>query len=204
MQDSVQTLFNQAGQNLVLIAALAVITVILLVLVVWQMPPVQAYLKKRCVLRKIEKSGYDVQHHIVIPDGLGGDIYIEHLVLSERGFIIYEVMNYKGVIFAADTIDIWTQVVGKRSYKFHNPLPELESKIMAVRALLPTGMPVEGYLLVADNVQFPKGRPDKLIFLSRLDETAVAKGARLENTQMLENWQKIRSVARQVDPDKYH
>ncbi len=204
MQDSIQTLFDQAGQNLALIAVVIVITLVLLLLVVWQMPPVQAYLKKRCVLKKIDKSGHDVLHHIVIPDGLGGEIYIEHLVLSERGFVIYEVMNYKGVIFAADTIDIWTQVVGKRSYKFHNPLPELESKIMAVRALLPAGMPVEGYLLVADNVQFPKGKPDKLISVSRLDETVVARGARLQNTALQENWLKIKSVARQVDPEKYH
>jgi hypothetical protein len=138
----------------------ALVLLVLALLVLW--PVLRSHYTHRSLRGRIQALGTDSLHDAVIPDGMDGRIYIENLVLTAQGILVLPVKRYTGVLFAADNIDHWTQVTGKRSYRFPNPLPELDACVMAVRALLP-GVAVEGRLLVAPGVEFPKGRPQRLV-----------------------------------------
>lgn len=120
------------------------------------------WLKEQFLYRRVRKLGVAALRNIVIPDGMDGRVLIENIILTPAGIYILPIKRYYGIIFAAENIDSWTQVVGKRSYKFPNPLPELETYIMAVRNLLPA-IDVTGCILVTREAEFPKGKPKRII-----------------------------------------
>jgi len=134
------------------------------------------WLKELFLYRCVRKLGVAALRNIVIPDGMDGRVLIENIILTPDGIYILPIKRYCGIIFAAENIDTWTQVVGKRSYKFPNPLPELETYIMAVRNLLPT-VNVTGCILVTRDAEFPKGKPERLIPVAEAAELlGITKG----------------------------
>lgn len=144
--------------------------VVLLVLaLLFGYAPLRSWLKELYLYRAVRKLGVAALRNIVIPDGMDGRVLIENIILSPGGIYILPIKRYCGIIFAADSIESWTQVVGKRSYKFPNPLPELETYIMAVRNLLPA-INVAGYILVTRDAEFPKGKPERIIPLAKAAE----------------------------------
>jgi len=163
-------------------------------------PTLKAKFRQTALLRRISKFGDAALHHVVLPDGLGGEIYIDHVVLNADGITVVKVQRYDGIIFAADSIENWTQVVGKRSYKFPNPLPELEASLSAIRALA-TDVVVRGYLLVLRGAEFPKGRPENVLPLSEAQEVIAAGDSAGETSDFAEGWQTLLSVAKPVPRD---
>lgn len=123
----------------------------------------------RQLQKKIQAVAADALHQVVIPDGMDGAVYLENLLLTPDGLLVLPVHRYQGVVFAADGIDNWTQVLGKRTYKFTNPLPQLESEVLAVTDYA-SGIPVEGRVVFTKGVEFPKGRPGKLISVAELEK----------------------------------
>lgn len=99
-------------------------------------------------------------HDVVIEDG--GELdFFEHLVLLPGGIALVQVLDYGGVIFADENIDLWTQVVGNKSFRFPNPLEQLKARVGVIRAASDEER-VFGWLLFSENAQFPKGRPLQL------------------------------------------
>ncbi len=170
----------------------ALVLLALALIVIW--PVLRSHYAHWRLLRQIRALGTESLHNIVIPDGMGGRIYIENLVLTTEGILVLPVKRYTGVLFAADNIDLWTQVVGKRSYKFPNPLPELEAYVMAVRALVPdTG--VEGRLLVARGAEFPKGKPQRLVPVAEAAATLRRKTDTPVPDALQRAWAQLKTVA---------
>lgn len=151
--------------------------VLLILALVFSYVSLRNWLKELFLYRTIRSLGVAALRNIVIPDGMDGRVLIENIILTSGGIYILPIKRYCGIIFAADNIDSWTQVVGKRSYKFPNPLPELETYIMAVRNLLPT-VNVSGCILVTRDAEFPKGKPKRVI--------PVADAANLLDTSKVE------------------
>ena len=110
----------------------------------------------------LKKLGRESLHNVVIPDGMDGKIYIEHLILTPHEILLLAVKRYRGLIFAAETIDLWTQVIGKKSYKFENPLHQLESDALALNSHMEKSKITSKVLFLNDSV-FPKGKPDNII-----------------------------------------
>lgn len=148
--------------------------------------------------RRIQALGCDSLHDVVISDGLDGQLFIENLVLTPQAILVMPLKRYHGVVFAADNIDIWTQVLGKRSYKFPNPLPELDSNVGAVRALLP-GVPVEGRLLVAAGASFPKGKPARLLPVSETPVSVPECAPGSVPARLQQAWARLGSLAEPAD-----
>ena len=119
-------------------------------------------LKEMSLYFAMRKLGVATLRNIVVSDGMDGKVMIENVVLAPGGIYVLPIKRYCGIIFAADNMNTWTQVVGKRSYKFPNPLPELEAYIMAIRNLLPD-VNVSGRILVTQDAEFPKGKPERVI-----------------------------------------
>lgn len=157
-------------------------------------PTLRRGYRDRRLQKKIRAVGADVLHQVVISDGMDGVVYLENLLLTPDGLLVLPVHRYQGVVFAADGIDNWTQVLGKRTYKFSNPLPQLQSEIQAVKGYV-AKMPVEGGVVFTPGVEFPKGRPDKLLSVEELD--ALGEQYRTREVPSA-YWQAWESLKRQV------
>ena len=175
--------------------------VLLLVLaLIFGYTTIKNWLKELSLNRAVRKLGVAVLRNIVISDGMDGRVLIENIILTPDGIYILPIKRYCGIIFAADNIETWTQVVGKRSYKFPNPLPELETYIMAVRNLLPA-VDVTGYILVTHDAEFPKGKPERIIPLPEIAGVLASKGDNVSD-QLKIAWDKLKSAGQELSKEQ--
>lgn len=131
----------------------------------------------RSVSAVMGRLGLDRVHDVMIPDGLGGQIQLDYLVLTPRGLVVVDVRDYRGTIFAGEAIDRWTQIVGRRSFHFENPLFLNRARMMAVKSLA-ADVPVYDLVAFTRDGQFPKGMPPQVCYVDQLGECApLATGA---------------------------
>jgi hypothetical protein len=174
--------------------------VLLILALLFSYTTLRNWLKEQFLYRSVRKLGVAALRNIVIPDGMDGRVLIENIILSPDGIYILPIKRYCGIIFAADNIDTWTQVVGKRSYKFPNPLRELETYIMAVRNLLPD-VNVAGYILVTRDAEFPKGKPERIIAVAAAaDLLGITK--REIPDQLRNAWENIKLAGLELNDDE--
>lgn len=120
---------------------------------------------RRCLERLGAKQASDLR----LPDGLGGYFLIDRLILSEHGISLLMHNRYPGKIFCADHIDDWTQMLGKKSYRFKNPFYNLDLQVKAVSRFVP-GVPVNGFVFFDHLAEFPKGHPERVIYPKRIPQ----------------------------------
>ena len=110
-------------------------------------------------IKKVLKSiGTDFVQNVAIPDGLEGFVFFDYMVLTPTGILVVDVQNYNGYLFGGETVDDWTQMIGRKSYKFKNPLPRNEHHVQSVKEH--TGdVPVQGRIVFTSMGKFPKGIP---------------------------------------------
>lgn len=140
----------------------------------------------------VKKLGNDVMQNIILPDGMDGTVCIDNLVLMPDRILVLSVGRYQGAVFASENIDIWTQVLGKRSYKFNNPLLKLEQDIAAVRAHAPK-IRVDGILVFSSDVHFPKGKPDNVISAPEAKRRFGSTHNKKINNEYLNAWNEIKN-----------
>jgi hypothetical protein len=126
------------------------------------------YKTSRC----LNQLGIDQASDIKWPDGLGQYFAIDRLILRKDGISVLNYNRYPGKIFCADAIDEWTQMIGQKSYRFKNPLHELDLQIKAISASVPD-VPVDGFLFFDHLAEFPKGHPDRVIHPKKIPTTLV-------------------------------
>ena len=103
------------------------------------------------------------------PDGLGNYFTVNRLVMRHDGISLLVFKPFPGSIFCAEDIDEWTQMLAGKSYRFKNPLIDLDYQVKAVSACVP-GVPVNGFLLFDAQAEFPKGHPDRVIRTDSIPE----------------------------------
>jgi len=189
--DMLTSLLTQDNEFLIV---WGIVLVLLLAGVLLSWPTLHSGYRDRRLQKKIRAVGADVLRQVVISDGLDGAVYLENLLLTPDGLLVLPVHRYQGVVFAADDIDNWTQVLGKRTYKFPNPLPQLQSEVLAVKNYA-AQTPVEGRVVFTPGVEFPKGRPDKLLSMDELGALAEQNRAREVPPAYRQSWE---SLKRQV------
>ncbi len=124
------------------------------------------------------------------PDGLGYHFIIDRLILRHDGITLLAYKRYPGKIFCADQIDDWTQMVGKKSYRFKNPLYDLDCQVKAISDCVPDA-PVDGYLFFDHLTEFPKGKSDRIVQLDDMPEKLKrSKGAEVE-APVLAAWESL-------------
>lgn len=143
------------------------IAVILLLAIVLLAKPVRNLLDQYRVRRAIRRMGTESISNVVLSDGMDGHVFIEYLVLTPSEVLVVSVRRYAGAIFAADNMDMWAQVTDGGSFKFPNPLHEIQSATAAVKAHLPD-VAVSGIILFGRDSTFPKGKPDGVLHISEL------------------------------------
>ena len=111
--------------------------------------------------------GVDRISDILVADGMGGQIHIEHLILTGQGLLVLDVKRIKGTVFASDRMDEWTVMTPKDRISIQNPQPALYDRIAALR-LLVRDVPVSGHILFVEGADFSKGRPKHVILPDEL------------------------------------
>jgi hypothetical protein len=131
---------------------------------------VRAYLRRarrRALLKRLERIAFEAAHQVLVPDGMGGFIHIDHLLLTPRCVLVLDTRRIPGLIFGGDQMSDWT-VMGRRRYTFDNPQPALYDRIAAVKALV-GDVPVEGRLVFSNVGKFTKGIPKHVLMLDGIE-----------------------------------
>jgi hypothetical protein len=103
-----------------------------------------------------------------VPDGMGGFIHIDHVLLTPRGVLVLDTRRVAGLIFGGDQMSDWTVMGRGHRYTFDNPQPALYDRIAAVKAIV-GDVPVEGRLLFSNVGKFTKGIPKWVVMLDGIE-----------------------------------
>lgn len=153
---------------------------------------IDEYVSEWKLNRLLKNIGHSSLHNVVISDDLDGQIFIENLILTKNKILLLGVKKYRGLIFAADKIDYWTQVIDNKSYKFENPLRQLESDALTLNSKIESSK-VEEKVLFIKGSEFPKGKPENVIVISELkklnenyNSDDISEGLRTDWKHLLE------------------
>lgn len=146
-------------------------------------------------LNKLLKNiGIKSLHNISITDGTDDKVFIEHLILTSNNILLLGVKKFQGLIFAAEKIELWTQVIGNKSYKFENPLHHLESDIAVLNEKI-ENTKIVGKVLFINGSEFPKGKPDNVIVISEIKQLSQKKNASELSQGLLDDWNQLTELA---------
>lgn len=177
-----------AGPDIALLGAVLTTLLLLAVLgmLVWR-----RHIKRHQVQRLLGSLGGIYVRDLIIPDGVGGTIQTDFLVLLRGGVLVLDVKNYRGVLFGAENAPLWSQMVRARSFKFINPLPENTLRVQSLKLLLPN-VPVIGRVVFTREGRFPRDMP---MGVSMLDTLAADLGAFAgpASLQYLEAWKRLKA-----------
>lgn len=154
----------------------------------------------------IEGLGLNFMRNVVLPDGLGGLVFIDYLLLIPNGVMVLHLENSSGYLFGGKNVDQWSQVLDHRTYKFNNPLYALEMKRQAVSWNLqqidtdtknPSPWEVTGWVVFSNAGTFPKGIPEQV---SMIDDfvasiTPITEQAEHILPQTLSTWQQLHEIS---------
>jgi hypothetical protein len=122
---------------------------------------------QRAIRRALKKISYDSVYSVSLD--LGGEhfAYFDYIAVIDGGFLVIDLKDYAGHIFAADKIDMWTQIQNRKSYQFVNPTFELQNKIELLKLKLQHHH-ITGIVVFTDHADFPKGQPDNVLLVKEL------------------------------------
>jgi hypothetical protein len=156
------------------------------------------YRARRQLVRSFESVSAAVLRDVLVPDGSGGQLHIDFLLLTGRGLLVVDYRDVEGVVFGGEHMREWAVMNGSQRSTFLNPLEALFDRIAAVR-LLAGEVPVDGRIVFTSRSKFPKGRPPRVMRLDLLESEypAAAPGAPHPAERYRTAWDQL---AAQVEP----
>src|SRR6202051_346496 len=134
----------------------------------WGLRAYQRRARRRALLMRLERVAFEAAHQVLVPDGMGGFIHIDHILLTPRGILVLDTRRVTGLIFGGDQMSDWTVMGRGHRYTFDNPQPALYDRIAAVKAVV-GDVPVEGRLLFSNVGKFTKGIPKWVVMLDGIE-----------------------------------
>ena len=153
------------------------------------------------IQRCLKKIGCDQIRNMICPDGLDGYYTIDRLALVQDAILLIAYKPYGGNIYCAEHIAEWTQVIGQKSFKFANPLFELENQLTALK-LLAGGMPVHGFLFFNYSTAFPKGHPEVVLNPDNIPDRFLGANCDPVNPQVQAAWTQLKAQQQQPSANK--
>ena len=145
------------------------------------------------VAEALRAIGVDSLQDILLPDGMGGQIHLQHVLLTVKGLVVLELKTVEGMVFASDRMDEWTVIGRAGRFSFQNPQPALYERVAALRSQA-RDIPVAGHVLFLEQADFSKGRPTEVIFPDEL-RARYGKPERAELERLMEafypHWEKV-------------
>jgi len=148
------------------------------------------------IQRCLKKIGCDQIRNLTCPDGLDGYYTLDRLALIQNAIMLIAYKPYGGNIYCAERIAEWTQVIGQKSFKFENPLFELENQLTALK-LLVGGMPVHGILFFNQSAAFPKGHPETVLNPDSIPPHFLGANCDPVNPQVQAAWEQLKAQQNQ-------
>lgn len=139
----------------------------LIALSVWGVIWFKEYSRRRGIDSAIGSVAYEMLRNVLVPNGNGGQIHINYLLLTQRGVLIADVLDLPGAVFGGDQMLEWAAISKKHRYSFANPQHALYDRMAAVK-LLAGDVPVEGRVIFTVRSEFPKGKPRNVVRLDNL------------------------------------
>ena len=151
----------------------------------------------RTAAMRLKQAGIESLSNILIPNGEGGEIHVEHVLLTRTGVVVVEIKDVEGNVFGSDSMQDWTVISETRRFTFSNPQSAFYDRVAAVRRLLPD-VPVRGYIAFSHKAQFTKGMPSNVIAFEGLleelhDETKSTAADAVE--PFYPQWTRLRDEA---------
>lgn len=140
----------------------------------------------------IRKNARDVLVDIELPDGVGGTVYIDFLVLHSNGIFVLDYKDYAGVLFGGELTEQWTQVVNNKSFRFENPLYQNQQRVSVIKDLIPSGN-VTGMVIFSDEGEFPRGKPDNVMLVREFRSGVLKKTSQSISPLVIDEWQGLRN-----------
>jgi hypothetical protein len=158
--------------------------------------------RRKQLLARLDRIAYESAHQVLVPDGMGGYIHLDHLLLTPRGLLVLDTRRVPGLIFGGDQMSDWT-VIGRRRFTFDNPQPALYDRLAAVKALA-GDFPVEGRLLFSNIGKFTKGMPKYVMMLDGIEVEFPQVDRSLKGSAALQPFQEVWSrVVSQLKPSPH-
>ena len=180
---------NLESGVIVIIILLMAITLILYI----NRKQLKLRLREWRVQRCLNEIGHEQIRRLSCPDGLDGDFEIDRLALTRDSIILINYKRYAGRIYCAERIAEWTQVVGQKSFKFENPLFELENQMTSLR-LLCGNVPITGFLFFNHSATFPKGHPHTILHPDNIPESLLSINCSPVKPDILAAWEKLKAL----------
>ena len=150
---------------------------------------------ERVLRDQIVGSAVDHLAQVVVPDGNGGGLHLDWVLLTPRGIVILDIRDIAGNLFGSDQMDEWTVMNGAKRSTFINPQNALYDRVAAVR-LLAGEIPVDGRVVFTRRGKFPKGLPRYAVMIDALasefpilDRASAASATE----RFQESWQRLRA-----------
>ena len=161
---------------------------------------VRAFLARRFTRRneeRINSIAFEMLRNVLIPNGNGGQIHINYLLLTERGLLVLDLFDVPGAVFGGDQMFQWTAIGRKLRFTFANPQSILYDRMAAVK-LLAGEIPVEGRLVFTQRGDFPKGKPKDVLRIDQLntDFPAIDRSRSSVAAAFQDMWQHIKQEAK--------
>ncbi len=182
------------------IVAFAIIVIALLLVLHLNRRRLQARFSEWRIQRCLNQIGSEQIRDFTCPDGLEGVYSIDRLALTRDAILVIGYKPYVGNIYCAERIAEWTQVIGQKSFKFENPLFEIDNQITALQILLGSS-PLKGYLLFSDNAVFPKGHPESVLQPDRIPGRLLTDQSEDVKPEVRAVWDHLKWQQRNIHSD---
>ncbi len=136
--------------------------------------------------RRIEAVAVDHLRDVALPDGSGGLLHVDYLLLTARGFLILDVRDVIGNVFGSDPMVEWTVMQGARRFTFTNPQGAMYDRIAALKTLA-EDVPIDGRIVFGPGAVFPKGLPRLTLREESLEPECLLR-ERTQAEQLVETW----------------
>jgi hypothetical protein len=144
--------------------------------------------------RRLRDISQDVLVNFFVPDGNGGEIHIDHLLLTDQGLVLLETNDLSGVVFAGNRLDTWSAVSEIGRITFDNPISRLQDRTAAISFLAP-GVPIAAKVLFVNEATFPKGHPASVVTIPVLLEEYASDASGVEVSMFNKQWDAIKTAA---------
>ena len=150
--------------------------------------------------KRMDNIGFVQQKNLICPDNLDGYFTIDRLILLHDSILLINFKRYSGNIYCADNIAEWTQLLGQKSFKFPNPIFELNNQISTIQGLI-SNLPIHGYLFFGHDAEFPKGHPDSVLHLNNIPQQYTRGNLPPLKIEALNAWENLLHLIQQAEPE---
>jgi len=114
--------------------------------------------QRLALVARITSVSIDHARDVLVPDGNGGVLHLDYVLLTPRGILVIDLRDVGGNVFGSDQMSDWTVMDGAQRFTFTNPQSALYDRVAAVRGIA-ANVPVEGRIVFTRRAAFPKGLP---------------------------------------------